>query len=197
VRVCRTAADVPSGHPHIGAMNGDLPSTDDLPSRFGKAMLIAAWVVGLALLVLFFSNLLEHQRNPNRDLALEVGAAGLPQVVLQRNRMGHYVAAGSINGVPVTFLLDTGATSVALPMDLARRLQLTMRPGGVSKTANGLVQTWSTRLSTVSLGGLTARNVHAVVMPNMPGDEVLLGMSYLRRFEMIQRGDTMTLRVPG
>jgi aspartyl protease family protein len=82
-------------------------------------------------------------------------------------------------------------------MDLARRLKLTMRPGGVSKTANGLVQTWSTRLSTVSLGGLTARNVHAVVMPNMPGDEVLLGMSYLRRFEMIQRGDTMTLRVPG
>jgi len=178
-------------------MNADLPSTDDLPSRFGKAMLIAAWIVGLALLVLFFNNLLEHQHNPNPDPALEINAAGLPQVVLQRNRMGHYVARGSINGVPVTFLLDTGATSVALPMELARRLELPMRPGGMSKTANGLVRTWSTRLASVSLGGLGARNVRAVVMPNMPGDEVLLGMSYLKRFEMIQRGNTLTLRDPG
>lgn len=183
--------------PNIRRMNRDLPSTDDLPSRFGKAMLVAAWIVGLALLVLFFDNLLESQHNPNRDPALEINAAGLPQVVLQRNRMGHYVARGSINGAPVTFLLDTGATSVALPLDLARRLQLPLRPGGMSTTANGLVQTWSTRLASVNLGGLTARNVRAVVMPNMPGGEVLLGMNYLKRFEMIQRGQTLTLRVPG
>jgi aspartyl protease family protein len=181
--------------PHITHMNGDLPSTNDLPSLLGKAMLIAAWIVGLALLVLFFSNLLEHQRNPNPNPALEINAAGLPQVVLQQNRMGHYVARGSINGKAVTFLLDTGATSVALPLQLARRLDLPMRPGGISKTANGLVQTWSTRLDNVDLGGLSATNVRAAVMPNMPGDEVLLGMSYLKRFEMIQRGDTLTLRV--
>jgi aspartyl protease family protein len=181
----------------MGDMNGDLPTTDDLPSRFGKALLIAAWIVGLALLVLFFSNLLERHRNPNPDPSLEISAAGLPQVVLQRNRMGHYVARGSINGATVTFLLDTGATSVALPLELAQRLALPMRAGGMSKTANGLVQTWSTRLDSVSLGGLTARNVRAVVMPNMPGDEVLLGMNYLKRFEMIQRGNTLTLRVPG
>jgi aspartyl protease family protein len=178
-------------------MNSDLPDTNDLPSRFGKAMLIAAWVVGLSLLVMFFSEMLEHQRNPNQDIALEPGPTGLPQVVLQRNRMGHYVARGSINDTPVTFLLDTGATSVALPMDLARRLDLPLRPGGMSKTANGTVQTWSTRLASVSLGGLTAHQVRAVVMPNMPGDEVLLGMSYLKRFELIQRGDTLTLRAPG
>jgi len=116
---------------------------------------------------------------------------------LQRNRMGHYVARGSINGEPVTFLLDTGATSVALPMKLARRLELPMRLGGMSKTANGLAQTWSTRLDSVSLGGLAARNVRAVVLPNMPGDEVLLGMNYLKRYEMIQRGNRLTLRVPG
>ncbi|KAA6185406.1 TIGR02281 family clan AA aspartic protease [Thiohalocapsa marina] len=178
-------------------MSGDLPSSDDLPSRFGKAMLLGAWVAGLALLVLLFGNLIEHRNNPNRDPALVFGADGLPQVMLLRNRMGHYVADGLINGERVTFMVDTGATAVALPMDLARRLQLPLRPGGMSKTANGLVQTWSTRLDSVSVGGLTARNVRAVVMPNMPGDEVLLGMSYLRRFEMIQRGGTLTLRVPG
>jgi aspartyl protease family protein len=59
------------------------------------------------------------------------------------------------------------------------------------------VRTWTTRLDSVDVAGLTARNVRAVVMPNMPGDEVLLGMNYLKRFELIQRGDTLTLRAPG
>jgi aspartyl protease family protein len=56
------------------------------------------------------------------------------------------------------------------------------------------VQTWSTRLDSVSLGGLTAERVPATVLPGMEGDEVLLGMSYLKRFELIQRNDTLTLR---
>ena len=178
-------------------MTEPIPRTDDMPSRLGKAMLIAAWVVGLALLVLFFQDHLERQHNPNPDPALTLDAGGRQSVVLQQNRMGHYVTGGSINGAPVTFLLDTGATAVALPLDLARRLELPLLPGGLSKTANGVVQTWSTRLDSVAVAGLTAHNVRAVVMPNMPGDEVLLGMNYLKRFELIQRGDTLTLREPG
>jgi aspartyl protease family protein len=178
-------------------MQNDFPTSRDMPSRLGKAMLIAAWVVGLALLVLLFQNHLDHQRNPNPDPALRVDAAGVPSVVLQRNRMGHYVAGGRINGESVTFLVDTGATAVALPVALAERLELPLLPGGMSKTANGLVRTWTTRLDSVDVAGLTARNVRAVVMPNMPGDEVLLGMNYLKRFELIQRGDTLTLRAPG
>ncbi|WP_295888671.1 TIGR02281 family clan AA aspartic protease [uncultured Thiohalocapsa sp.] len=178
-------------------MANDFPSTRDMPSRLGKAMLIAAWVVGLALLVLLFQSHLERQHNPNPDPTLRLDAAGVPTVVLQRNRMGHYVTGGTINGEPVTFLLDTGATAVALPLTLARRLELALLPGGMSKTANGLVRTWSTRLDSVDVAGLTAHDVRAVVMPNMPGDEVLLGMNYLKRFELIQRGNTLTLRAPG
>jgi aspartyl protease family protein len=64
----------------------------------------------------------------------------------------------------------------------------------MSKTANGNVRTWTTRLDSVDLGGLTARGVRASVLPNMPGNEVLLGMSYLKRFELTQRGNTLTLR---
>jgi aspartyl protease family protein len=64
----------------------------------------------------------------------------------------------------------------------------------MSQTANGMVQTWTTRLDSVDLGGLVARNMRASVLPNLPGDEVLLGMSYLKQLEMIQRGDTLTLR---
>jgi aspartyl protease family protein len=178
-------------------MPDDPPDTNDLPARLGKAMLVGAWIAGIALLVLFFQDHLERQRNPNRSPDLVLDQAGVPTVVLRRNRMGHYVTGGTINGTAVTFLLDTGATSVALPLDLARRLELRLLPGGMSKTANGVVQTWSTRLDSVGVAGLTARNVRAVVMPNMPGDEVLLGMNYLKRFELIQRGDTLTLRAPG
>lgn len=178
-------------------MASNFPSTRDMPSRLGKAMLIAAWVVVLALLALYFQDVLDKRHNPNRSPEMQVDTLGASSVALRRNRMGHYVTTGQINGEPVTFLLDTGATTIALPLALARRLGLPMRPGLPSKTANGVVRTWSTRLDSVGIAGLTARNLRAVVMPNMPGDEVLLGMSYLKRFELIQRGDTLTLRAPG
>lgn len=159
-------------------------------------MLFGAWVAGIALLAMLFQNYLDHKENPNSDLAFEVGAEGIPQVVLQQNRHGHYVASGTINGESVVFLLDTGATTVSLPQGLARRLDLPMRPGGMSKTANGMIQTWTTRLDSVSLGGLTAHNLRATVLPNFPGDQVLLGMDFLRRFDLIQRGGELMIRLP-
>jgi aspartyl protease family protein len=173
------------------------PPPDDLPSRLGKVMLLGAWMVGLIIAVLLFQDFIEGVRNPNRAPRGEAGPGGVLQVILERNRAGHYVADGTINGRSVVFLLDTGATQVALPLDLARRLGLPLRPGGIGRTANGDVQTWSTRLDSVSLGGLTAERVPATVLPGMEGDEVLLGMSYLKRFELVQRGNTLTLRSQG
>jgi aspartyl protease family protein len=171
-----------------------IPSRDDPPSRLGRVMLFAAWVAGLALLVMFFNGVIERRHNPNPDPVAGAGPAGVSQVVLQRNRAGHYVAGGRINGEPVVFLVDTGATDVALPLRVARRLGLALGPGGFSQTANGVVETWATRLDTLDLGGLVTRNVRASVLPNLPGDEVLLGMSYLKHLELIQRGQTLTLR---
>jgi len=66
----------------------------------------------------------------------------------------------------------------------------------MAKTANGNIRTWSAWLDSVDLGGLTAKRVQASVLPNMPGEEVLLGMSYLKRFDLIQHGDILTLRAP-
>lgn len=172
----------------------DPPPGDDLPSRLGKLMLLGAWGVGLLIVVLFFHGLMDGAHNPNRSPEGESGQDGIHQVVLQRNRAGHYVATGTINGQSVVFLLDTGATQVALSLNLAQKLGLSLRPGGIGRTANGDVQTWSARLDEVSLGGLSARRVAATVLPGMEGSEVLLGMSYLKRFELIQRGDTLTLR---
>ena len=178
-------------------MPEQLPRADDLPSRIGRAMLFGAWVAGLALLVMLFQGVMEDREHPNRDLEVLVDGVGQPQVVLQRNRAGHYVAPGAINGEPVVFLVDTGATDVALPLHLARRIGLALGPAGIGRTANGDVRTWGAVLDSVALGGLTARGVRASVLPNMPGDQVLLGMSFLKRFELIQRGGTLTIRVPG
>jgi aspartyl protease family protein len=162
--------------------------------QFGKGMIFAAWILFLALLTLAFSSLLERQKNPNRDLASRVEGDGIPQAVLKRNRSGHYVATGSINGFPVTFLLDTGATDVALPSSVADRLGLKRGAPVLNRTANGQVTSWRTRLDEVRLGPIHMRGVRASILPSMNGSEVLLGMSFLKHLEMIQRDGTMTLR---
>jgi aspartyl protease family protein len=172
------------------------PGASDLGPRVGKGMLIAAWILALVLLVALFHRILGEQTNPNQNVDLRLDAAGRAQVVLKRNRAGHYVASGRVNGERVTFLVDTGATDVALPLAVARQLDLPLGAPGISRTANGDVRTWSTMLDSVDLGGLEARGVRASVVPGMAGGEVLLGMSYLKRFELIQRDGTLTVRVP-
>ena len=92
--------------------------------RMGLGMMIMAWVVLLGFGVVFFGDVLEKQFNPNQSLDTRVSAEGMREVVLQRNRFGHYVTSGTINGQPVTFMLDTGATGVAIPEPVAQRLKI-------------------------------------------------------------------------
>ncbi len=162
--------------------------------RLGRWMMVAAWVLLLGILTLFFSEYLERQYNPNRQPVGSLGPDGVRQVVLVRNRAGHYVADGAINGRRVTFLVDTGATDVAVPLGLAQRLGLPRGPAVTSRTANGTVRTWRTRLDEVRLGPIRMRDVRASILPGMKGNEVLLGMSFLKHLELVQRGGELTLR---
>lgn len=163
-------------------------------SSWGRKMTYAAWGLALVMLTWLFQGMLDHQENPNSNPESRVSAQGLREVVLQRNRAGHYVADGRINGEPATFLLDTGATDVALPESLAERLGLKPLAYGQSQTAAGRVSTWTTRLDRVSLGAIELNDVRASVLPSMEGDGVLLGMSFLKHLELIQRGETLILR---
>lgn len=166
--------------------------------RTGRYMLIMAWVGGLGLLTLLFQDLLQTQFNPNTDPVIRDAPDGARQVVLDRNAQGHYVASGRINGTPVTFLLDTGATDVAIPEDLAERLRLERRGGGISQTANGPVAVWQTVLDKVTLGAITLSNVRASILPSMRGtDKVLLGMSFLKQLEFTQRNGQLILQGAG
>ncbi len=159
-------------------------------------MLFGAWVAGLALLGLGFHTYLQERDHPNRHLAQINATHDTSEIVLRYNRAGNYVVPGSIHDPPVVFMLDTGASTVALSQELAHTLKLPLRPGGRVHTANGVVDAWSTRIDSLTLGPFQVRNIRALVLPNMPGDQVLLGMTVLKRFDMVQQGQTLTLRQP-
>ncbi|TAK85549.1 MAG: TIGR02281 family clan AA aspartic protease [Betaproteobacteria bacterium] len=116
------------------------------------------------------------------------------QVTLAADRHGHFVTQGAINGNPVRFLVDTGATSIALPGRDAERLGIDYRKGarGVTQTANGTVAVYRVVFDSVRLGGIELRMVEGVVI-EQGLDIALLGMSFLNRVEMKRDGETMTL----
>ncbi len=157
-------------------------------------MIVAAWLVLLGLMTLFFGDWLEEQQNPNRDIEGNVLENGTRETVLQRNRGGHYMATGLINATPVTFLLDTGATTISVPGGLANRLRLSRGAAIPANTANGRIITYATTLEKVRLGAIILRNVRANINPHMGGGEILLGMSFLKRIEFTQKGEQLTLR---
>lgn len=123
----------------------------------------------------------------------EAAGAG-SSIVLPMGTGGHFGAAGSINGKQVSFLVDTGASSVALSQSEANRIGLEWKRGrpGLSQTANGTVPVYAINLTSVRVGDVEIANVAAVVLPSdMP--VVLLGNSFLNRFTLRLENDVMRL----
>ena len=160
----------------------------------GQVMLVLSFAVGLLVLTFGFDGWLDNQTNPNRRPQSSETSTGVREVVLERNRQGHYVSSGQINGVPVTFLLDTGATDVAVPAAIASRAGLEKGLRSRAATANGVISVYSTRINELKIGNITLHDVHASITPGIGGDIILLGMSALQRVEFTQRGSTLTLR---
>ena len=171
------------------------PPNQKPPGRsIGKGMLIVSFSLGLMALTIFFNGVLQSQSNPNSEPEFSETDNGIKEVVLQRNRQGHYVANGTINGVPVTFLLDTGATDVAIPAAIARRAGLNQGYISQATTANGIIQVYSTILDELQLGNIRLHDIKASITPSMGGETILLGMSALKQIEFTQRGSNLTLR---
>jgi aspartyl protease family protein len=117
------------------------------------------------------------------------------RVTLTVGSGGHFWASGAINGVPVRFLLDTGATAVALSSDSAKRLGLNYTAGTrvPVRTASTSTAGYRITLDTVSVGQITLNGVDALVLEGRYPEEALLGMSFLSRTQMKREGDTLTL----
>jgi aspartyl protease family protein len=126
--------------------------------------------------------------------ARTAGGGGGSSVTLKADARGHFIADGQVNGGAVRFLVDTGATTIALPAADARRLGINYLKGdrGLVQTANGTASAYRVKLDTVRLGDITMNGVDAVVLEGGLTTP-LLGMSFLNRTEMKRDGETMVL----
>jgi len=181
--------------------NNQHPEDDpaNLPEDASSA--IGGWMIALVwILVLGGGTLLANQWIKGVEeskITVQTYTDGTaPKLTLRADRYGQYELTGSANGQDVRFLLDTGATEISIPTKVANRLNLIRGRGYPVSTANGQVTVYSTQLDEVSIGPFTLKNVSAHINPGMNGDVALLGMSFLRHFEMFQRSGELTISAP-
>lgn len=175
-------------------MNLPNNSPHSSPRKMGIGMYVLAWACLFFLLALFFQEQLDQQHNPNSAPSSQVNQQGQTEVILKPNRQHHYLAKGAINGQPVVFMLDTGATDVVIPKGLADSLQLQAGRSGIANTANGRVRIYATQLDNLSIGNIQLFNIRASINPGMTGQVILLGMSALKQIEFSQKGELLILR---
>lgn len=121
-------------------------------------------------------------------------ASAAQSVTLAAGAGGHFIAEGQVNGSAIRFLVDTGATAIAIPASEAERLRIDYRKGrrGTTQTAGGPAAAYAVTLATVRVGGIELQNVEAIVI-EQGLTMALLGNSFLSRTDMRREGQTMTL----
>lgn len=120
-----------------------------------------------------------------------------PEVSIYKDQLGMFTVIGSINNFPVSFLVDTGASHIAMSRNEARRLGIDYRQFGTrgyANTANGTVKTWGVILNKVQVGNVKLHNVKALVNDSDSPHKVLLGMTFLGRLEMKNEGYSLKLK---
>ena len=167
------------------------PQHEQMSTRGRQLYWAAVVAILLGLTALYMATM-----RGSGGMRLTQDESGRVLVVLERRRDSHFSADGMINGHPVHFLVDTGATDVAVSEDLAREIGLEFGPRVGIMTAAGPVGGWVTRLDSVRVGAFLLNNVRATITPGL-GEQALLGMSFLRHFSIVQEGDTLVIAAPG
>ena len=139
----------------------------------------------------------EQELGLNSVLGSNFQKDNAPKVTLYSDRIGQFQTDGRINGKLVRFLVDTGASTIALSSVTAKKIGLDYislgRPS-VASTASGYVRMYNVKLTTVKIGAITLYNVDAGVIEGSHPTEVLLGMSFLGKLKMKQEGNKMELK---
>ena len=130
-----------------------------------------------------------------QSISTDFSGGEKPTLKLTADGGGHFSTIGSINGYPIRFLVDTGATSIAISSSEASRMGLNYKDGerGMASTANGVVPVYKVVLNNVKIGGISQNLVEASVIEGAGLQVALLGMSFLSRLEMRREGTVMTL----
>lgn len=133
---------------------------------------------------------------PDTDAAPDPAWAGPDSVSLWADQNGFFYVSGLINGYPVRFLVDTGATTIAMNSRLAARIGIDYQGGkrGLANTAGGVTEVFGVELDTVEIGGIRLHNVEAGVINGTHPTTPLLGMSFLGELDMVREGNRMELK---
>lgn len=167
---------------------------DEQVNLIGRYMMFGMWIGLLSLFTWYFYNWQQNEMNPNHSVTSMLNKQGQNELVLKANKQGQYIVSGYINNTPVIFLLDTGANNVSVPAHIAKAIGLKKGRKVLFETANGTAAGYRTKIKRLKIGSIELKNIGASINPNVRFDEVLLGMSFLKHIEMIQKNNTMTLR---
>lgn len=177
-------------------MSHEPPSGEaDSSASIGKWMIVGVWILLLAFGT-FFAQKWMDKRNRGQIPTNIASPDGRLSVELEADRLGHYVVSAQVNGKPVTFLVDTGASGVSIPGKIANNLGLVPGLAYPVSTANGTITVRGTTIERLSVGQISLENVRASINSSMDGEFGLLGMTFLRHFELVQRDGFLTIREP-
>jgi aspartyl protease family protein len=164
-------------------------SNADSSTSLAKVFLLFGALIGLS--TWWFSDYFDKKNNPNRNAQVS-NIEGQEQLTLRQSPSGHYLVSGSINDNNATLLLDTGATFVSVPLELAEKANMKKTGKTTLSTANGLVEAWYGRIDKLEFAGMLFFDVPAVINPGRQ-EGVLLGMSVLKHLELNQKDGILVI----
>ena len=166
-----------------------------------NVMIFAAVMAGLGTVMAQMADrmspVLAHTIERSPAPAVDMAASDGRTLNIPRDARGHFETEGRINGQPIDFMVDTGASTIALNETSAASFGLRPSPGDYKvsvSTANGTVKAARTQIAMVDIGGLVVRDVDALVLPDDALSENLLGLSFLSRLKRFEYANgTMVL----
>lgn len=156
-----------------------------------KKMIFAGWALAFLALTLFIDSVIIAE--PEDPRITQTSDHEWP-VILPVSRAGVYRAYGTVDGVAVEYVVDTGAVVVALSQEVAAQAGLAKGAEVKISTANGTVPGWVTRIETIDIGPISIHGVDAVVLDNLAGADVLLGMNALKGLDIVHTKGLLKMR---
>lgn len=159
-------------------------------NRLGGVFLTIGWVIGIALVSLLI-HLAFYAPKPPSITEIHDGL----KITIERSHDAHFRIPGRINGIEVVFLVDTGATTIAVSEGVARAAQLPVLNTVITQTAGGQSTGYFTSIENIEIGDAQFEDFSAIIIPDMVGVDVLLGMNFLKNFSIKQEQQHMTLTI--
>ncbi len=158
-----------------------------------KLFLYLFWIIVLVVLFFICKSYLDYRNNPNQN-PTTLTQNGVKTVTLYPNDGRSYLVNGYLNDVPVTFLVDTGASVVSIPLHIANQLHLQKGMPSQVMTANGTIEVFYTKINSLRVGDIQLENINGFINPHDQSDDVLLGMNALKHLTFIHENGKLILK---